>query len=201
MPRRRTGPRFRYGAGGAHDVAGNRILISHGFTDRGRFDDTWAFDLSGGAWTKIATAGTVPIKRCLARCLWQPASGSMLLFGGQTDTNPFLGDLWTLDVAKGAWSEEKPALLPARVTCTAPVLGKAASAGTSSAATRPTGRAPETWTYDTATAVWSRLDAEGGVPPARYSTDAVYSAGKLFIFGGHDGKSEIDDMWALSPAT
>ena len=39
-------PEIRYGSGGAHDVAGNRILISHGFTDRGRFDDTWTFDLA-----------------------------------------------------------------------------------------------------------------------------------------------------------
>ena len=55
-------------------------------------------------WQQVATTGAVPIKRCLTRCLWQPASASMLMFGGQTDDNPFLGDLWVLDAAKGTWA-------------------------------------------------------------------------------------------------
>ena len=34
------GPAIRYGSGGALDPEGNRLLITHGFTDVGRFDDT-----------------------------------------------------------------------------------------------------------------------------------------------------------------
>ena len=194
-------PQIRYGAGGAHDVDGNRVLVSHGFTDRGRFDDTWAFALDGGGWTKVATTPAVPIKRCLTRCLWLPASASMLLFGGQTDSNPFLGDLWTLDIAKGAWTETKPALLPGPRNLYGASLGEGGKRWYIVGGNTPDGPSPETWTYDLATAAWSPLDAEGDAPPARYSTDAVYAAGKLYIFGGHDGKSEIDDMWALDPAT
>src|SRR5439155_15774369 len=105
-------PEIRYGAGAAHDEAASRMLISHGFTDHGRYNDTWAFDLLQDKWSVIATSGDVPIKRCLTRCLWLPSPKQMLLFGGQTDDNPFLGDLWTLDTAKGAWAEQKPAALP-----------------------------------------------------------------------------------------
>lgn len=105
-------PQIRYGSGGALDAAGSRLLISHGFTDRGRFDDSWSFDLGGGGWHKVSTSGSVPIKRCLTRCLWLPASGEMLLFGGQTDSAPFLGDFWLLDLAKGVWSEQRPSPVP-----------------------------------------------------------------------------------------
>ncbi len=193
-------PQIRYGAGGAYDAAGGRILISHGFTDRGRFDDTWAFDLNGGAWTNIATSGEVPIERCLTRCLWLPASGSMLLFGGQTDTNPFLGDFWTLDVAKGVWAENKPPVLPGPRNLYGASLGESGKRWYAVGGNTPDGPNAETWVYDIATAAWSRVDAAGEAPPARYSTDAVYASGKLYIFGGNDGKGEIDDMWALTPA-
>ena len=194
-------PEIRYGAGGAYDAAGARIIISHGFTDRGRFDDTWAFDLNGGAWSKIATTGAVPIKRCLTRCLWLPASGSMLLFGGQTDTNPFLGDFWTLDVAKGVWTENKPPVLPGPRNLYGATLGEGGKRWYAISGNTAAGPTAEAWAYDIAAAAWSRVDAAGEAPPARYSTDAAYAAGKLYIVGGNDGKGEIDDMWALSPAT
>lgn len=193
-------PEIRYGSGGAHDVAGRRIVISHGFTDHGRFDDTWEFALTSGTWTKIATTGPAPIKRCLTRCLWLPAPGSMLLFGGQTDTNPFLGDFWTLDVANGTWTEDKPATLPDARNLYGASLGADGRRWYIVGGNTAAGPNGETWAYDIATGAWSRVDAAGEAPPARYSTDAAYAGGKLYIFGGNDGKAEIDDMWALSPA-
>ncbi len=194
-------PEIRYGAGSAYDSAGARIIISHGFTDRGRFDDTWAFDLNGGPWTKIATSGAVPIKRCLTRCLWLPASGSLLLFGGQTDANPFLGDFWTLDVAKGVWIENKPPVLPGPRNLYGATLGEGGKRWYAVSGNTAAGPTAETWVYDIASSAWSLVDASVAAPPARYSTDAAYAAGKLYIFGGNDGKGEIDDMWTLSPAS
>ncbi len=191
-------PEIRYGSGGAHDVAGNRILISHGFTDRGRFDDTWTFDLASGAWQQVATTGAVPIKRCLTRSLWLPVSASMLMFGGQTDSNPFLGDLWTLDVAKGGWTEQTPSLLPGPRNLYGASLdgeGRRWYIVGGNTAGGPNG---ETWSYDIATSAWSLVAAAGEQPPARYSTDAAHAGGALYLFGGHDGKSEIDDMWTLA---
>jgi hypothetical protein len=193
-------PEIRYGAGGAYDAAGSRIVISHGFTDRGRFDDTWAFDLTGGTWTKIATTGAVPIKRCLTRCQWLPSTSSMLLFGGQTDDNPFLGDFWTLDVAKDVWTENKSPVLPGPRNLYGASLGEGGKRWYAISGNTPSGPNAETWAYDLATSAWARVDAAGEALPARYSSDAAYAAGKLYLFGGNDGKSELDDMWALSPA-
>ena len=38
-----AGPARRYGAGFAFDFISSKLLLSHGFTFQGRFDDTWAF--------------------------------------------------------------------------------------------------------------------------------------------------------------
>src|SRR6266404_2037052 len=40
----------RYGHSAVYDAKRDRIVISHGFTSAGRFDDTWAFDLATNSW-------------------------------------------------------------------------------------------------------------------------------------------------------
>ena len=60
-----AGPSRRYGHSGVLDSARNRIVISHGFTDRGRFDDTWAFDLASNRWLDISPSSGRPLRRCL----------------------------------------------------------------------------------------------------------------------------------------
>jgi hypothetical protein len=107
-------PATRYGSASAFDPIARQMLVSHVFTDHGRFDDTWAFDIGADRWTRVRTTGDVPIKRCLARATFEPATGRLLLFGGQTDSAPFLGDLWALDVASGGtWTQLAPSDPPA----------------------------------------------------------------------------------------
>ncbi len=190
-------PEIRYGAGSAHEGAANRLLISHGFTDNGRYDDTWAFDLQTGSWTKATTSGDVPIKRCLTRCVWSPALNWLVLFGGQTDGDPFLGDFWHLDVPSGKWRQESPAPLPGPRN----LYGAAVDGGRwyITSGNTPNGPTAETWAYDLAQNEWSFVDV-GAAPPERYSADAAIAGGKLYIFGGHDGKNEINDTWTLALA-
>jgi hypothetical protein len=72
-----NGPRPRYGQSAALD-GGARVLISHGFSDQGRFDDTWAF-ADTGAGRQAAQA--LPARAEL-RCRAQPADPVWrLLFG------------------------------------------------------------------------------------------------------------------------
>lgn len=192
-------PEVRYGAGGAHDEAGNRLLVSHGFTDQGRFDDTWVFDLSADRWTKIATSGAVPVKRCLTRCLWRPDAQSMLLYGGQTDDNPFLGDVWSLDAEKRAWTEQKPMPAPGARNLYGATLDATGARWYVTGGNTPDGPASDTWVYAVAMDAWTKLEA-ATPPPARDSSDAAVAGSALYIFGGHDGTSEIADTWALDLA-
>ena len=190
------GPEIRYGAGSAFDRDANRLLISHGFTDQGRYNDTWSFDLATSSWNQIATSGDVPIKRCLTRAIWLPASQSMLLFAGQTDNNPFLGDMWKLDVTKGTWAEQFPAQLPSARNLYGAVLDASEKLWYVTGGNTPNGAIAETWSYDLSADNWMMLQP-AVVPPARYSADAAIAGGSLHIFGGHNADSEINDTWAL----
>lgn len=190
-------PATRYGSGVAYDAAGGRLLISHGFTDQGRFDDTWAFGLNSNMWSRISTAGDAPIRRCLTRCAWHAASQSMLLFGGQTDTAPFLGDFWQLDVAGGVWEQRALPVLPAPRNLFGSALDETGAHWYITSGNTPDGPTPETWVYDLVDGTWSLIGVSVS-PPARYSADAAYAGAELYLFGGHDGRVELDDLWMLS---
>lgn len=189
-------PEIRYGAGGAHDESGNRLFISHGFTDHGRFDDTWTFDLGSERWAKIATGGALPIKRCLTRCMWLPGTKALLLFGGQTDDTPFLGDLWSLDVASGRWDQKASNSSPGPRN----LYGAAADASSAHwyifGGNTPGGPANDTWVYDVAASTWAQIQVDAA-PAARYSADASIANGRLYVVGGNDGNIEIGDQWSL----
>ena len=69
-----AGPANRYGSCAGYDPIRNRVLVSHGFTDFGRFDDTWAYSLADGTWTDISPEGERPIERCLHACTYDAAA-------------------------------------------------------------------------------------------------------------------------------
>ena len=102
------GPSKRYGSCAAYDVSGDRFYISHGFTDKGRFDDNWAFDLATDKWIEVSSEGNRPVPRCLHQCAFDVASGSLLLFGGQSNVTPILGDLWRFDPEDGRGRRRRP---------------------------------------------------------------------------------------------
>ncbi len=110
------GPSKRYGHSAIYDTATDRMIISHGFTDAGRFDDTWALefapktgDSSTARWLNITPSGEKPLKRCLHHAVFDPERRQMLLYGGcASGFGPCpLGDLWAFDLTKGTWSERR----------------------------------------------------------------------------------------------
>src|ERR1051326_4775734 len=52
-----AGPSRRYGHSAIYETARDRMVISHGFTNAGRFDDTWAFDFSANNWRDLSQIG------------------------------------------------------------------------------------------------------------------------------------------------
>ena len=85
----------RYGSCSAVSPDG-RLWISHGFTENGtRFDDTRAYDFDLERWADETPSDALPVRRCLHVCWWT-SDGRLALFGGQTNGDPALGDLWAL---------------------------------------------------------------------------------------------------------
>jgi hypothetical protein len=149
--------------------------------------------MAADQWTVISTVGEVPIKRCLARGHLDSTTGRLLIFGGQTDTSPFLGDLWSLDIADGIWTELSPLGMPAARN----LYGASATADGAwhlTGGNTPVGRSGEHWAYQPSLNTWQL----GQALPARANHDAAILADRLYVFAGTDSTMELDDIWSRS---
>lgn len=59
----------------------------------------------------------------------------------------------------------------------------------------------DTWAYDPAANLWTKLDPVGDVPPARRGHRMVFdeSSGKIVLFGGTVGYRDANDTWIYDP--
>jgi len=191
-------PAQRYGAAGAL-LEGGIFLISHGFTDDGRFDDSWSFVFDDVAWRDVSPGTARPLKRCLVRGVWDVKRDRFLIFAGQTDGQPFLGDLWALGA--NGWTEITSEPKPSPRNFYAMVATDSASValfgGNSADAPGPKN---DLWFLDTSNDTWTQVEVEGEAPSPRYGHDAVWlpETRKLIVFGGHDASGDVNDLWALS---
>ena len=189
-------PDERYGSCAAIGPDG-RLWISHGFTATGRFDDTRAYDFASEAWTDETPSGQGPVKRCLHDCLWA-ADGRFLLYGGQTDDVPALGDLWVLDPVARTWTEQPPPAPGARQLYAQATLGDHAYVfGGRDDDGRYLG---DTYGLDVRTLGWAPVDAPGG-PSPRAGASLIPDAerGRLLLFGGTGRDDATNDLWELLP--
>jgi hypothetical protein len=184
-----VGPLNRYGAGGAFDPVSGSFYVSHGFTSNGRFDDTWGYNVNGG-WSDISAAGARPEERCLLRVVADPARGRLLLFGGQSNTSPYLGDLWAYNIASRGWQQISGPGPSPRNFYAMTLAGDGAyallyggNAGGSASS--------ELWLLDLEADTWTLLPAIGPSPPSRSGHDMVWLAGRntALSFGG--GSAEL----------
>ena len=192
------GPSQRYGSCAGYDSKGDLFYISHGFTGEGRFDDTWAFDLDSERWEEVSSSGVRPLERCLHRCSFDSENGTLLLFGGQSNVTPVLGDFWRYDPSVKAWDEistqdggPSPRYFSSLIgdpDSQRSLLFGGAIIG---------GRTNDLWSYGQ-TGGWMEL-ATLGIGPEPISNHAaahVPSTGALYIFGG-TAEDELGDLWRL----
>jgi hypothetical protein len=191
-------PPARYGSCAGTGPDG-RMWISHGFTDQGRFDDTRAYDFAARRWSDETPDGEKPIIRCLHDCLWT-ADGRFLLYAGQTNSDPYLADLWSLVPGGGetptAWTglgQQAPpgrnlyalATLPERAL----VFGGAGEGGE---------RLDDLWTLSYADLTFEAVTVDGASPGGRSGATLIVHAGqdRVLLFGGRDDAA-LADTWQL----
>ncbi len=187
-----AGPSNRYGSCAGYDQAGDRFLITHGFTDSGRFDDTWAFDLAANTWTDVTPDGALPGARCLHACGYEPATGALVMFGGQDDDVAFLDETWSFDGS--AWAQGPAGPSARKFPGLAPVGGGIAVFGGDTAG----GDAGDTWHL--AGGTWAEL-APAAAPSPREGPAATSDAAAtlMVIFGGRGPDGELSDTWVFTP--
>jgi hypothetical protein len=180
--------------------AQGRVLISHGFSDQGRFDDTWAFDVAAARWVNLTpTNGAKPLKRCLHALIYEATTDRMILFGGcSSGFGPCpQGDLWAFDLKTTSWTELTPdgvaptarsnaSLVYEPATQTLLLFGGKTDAGPSA----------ETWSYALDSNVWMQLEP-ADEPSARSSqaTSDDPQSRRALIFGGLTADGSSADLW------
>lgn len=200
LARDEAGPSRRYGHSAIYDPARNRMVISHGFTDAGRFDDTWAFDLGANTWRNLTPQGTRPLRRCLHHAVLDEAGGQMLLYGGcASGFGPCpLDDLWAFDLATNRWTERQATSRPAGrehygISFDA-ARGRLVLFGGSGG-----GLLNDTWLYDPRANTWQRAAIAGEPPSPRSRHQSAYAAdrGITFFFGGTTNQGLTQELWML----
>ncbi|MFN0102742.1 MAG: kelch repeat-containing protein [Bryobacteraceae bacterium] len=198
-----AGPSRRYGHSGIYDAARNRIVISHGFTDRGRFDDTWAFDLASNRWSDISPGDGRPLRRCLHHAVHDPAGDQMFLYGGcASGFGPCpLGDLWAFNLRTNQWKEVRTTVNPPPRQHYGLAFDEARRrlvlfGGSGNALYN------DTWEFDPASLTWAQLNI-AAPPTARLRHQGVYApapADAIFFFGGVKNSAKTDELLSLAPA-
>lgn len=191
-----TAPAARYGAAAALDPEG-RLLITHGFTDTGRFDDTWQLDLASQTWLDVSPEGERPVERCLMRAVWDPAQQRLFIFGGQTTETPFLGDLWSF--TGGRWRELPRQPAPPPRNFYAMVYDEQSPFIIVFGGRTEGGPMNDLWFFNAAEEYWTQAFA-ADAPSPRFGHDSVWLPENrtLLVFGGNDGSSDLNDLWELN---
>jgi len=184
------GPAPRYGAAGGYDRRSGRLVVSHGFTSSGRFDDTWRL---GASAREISGRGRRPLRRCLVQ--GTVASRGFLLFGGQSDARPFHGDLWRLDLETRRWRRLGGPAPSARNLYAA---AKAGGGWFVHGGNTADGLAGDVWRLDLSERRFAPVAVEGTAPPRRAGHAAARVPGGLVIFGGDGAGGSLADTWRLS---
>ncbi len=187
-------PGIRYGAGSVEYRQG--LFVSHGFNFQGRFDDTRSLSTRGDPrWRNRTPDGPRPVRRCLHRCA--RIADQMLLFGGQTDGRPFLGDTWLYDLEGERWQRRGGRSPSARNLYA--LIGALRSAWLFGGLAAD-GRTNDLWAFEAGRG-WRRRRPGGTAPPARDGVEGalliVPPTFRMLVFGGTDGERELDDLWEL----
>jgi uncharacterized protein (TIGR03437 family) len=196
----RNAPNERYGHSAVYDASRGRMLISHGFTDEGRFDDTWAFDLSNNTWRDISppAGGVRPLRRCLHHAVADPAGNQMLLYGGcASGFGPCpLGDLWSFDLTTGRWMEISGGAKPAPRQWYGMGFDDSRGRLVLYGGSGDRGVLNDIWEFDPRARNWTAVTVAGGMPLARQRHEAAYASGLngVLFFGGSTNSGLSNDL-------
>jgi Galactose oxidase, central domain len=194
-----TAPRPRYGQSAVLDSQG-RVLISHGFSDQGRFDDTWAFDVATARWVNLTPmSGAKPLKRCLHVLIYETTADRIILYGGcSSGFGPCpQGDLWAFDLKTTSWIELTPDGAAPTARSNASLVYEAATQTLFLFGGKTdNGPSAETWSYELDSNVWMQLEP-ADEPNARSSQATSYDAPtrRAMILGGLTADGSSADLW------
>jgi hypothetical protein len=212
-----TPPAPRFGHVATYDSNTNRMTVFGGGlgTPGTCVNDVWVLDGANGAsgsptWLPMSPSGSLPSPRIHAAAAYDPATNSMMLFGGNNCSKSYFNDVWVLSNANG---EGSPAWTKLAAFGTPPSVRESAAVAYDSANNvmiiyGGDGNSVDdgdVWTLSHAngtggTPVWTLLSPTGTIPNARTGVSAIYDAvnNRMTIFGGFYKIITLTDTWVLS---
>ena len=89
-----TLPLARGGHSIAYEPSTHRLILFGGSNGSStRFNDTWAYDPAANTWTELKPSVPLPDARTSQSMVYDPVTGQVIMFGGDTDENA-QGDTW-----------------------------------------------------------------------------------------------------------
>ncbi|MDX1387711.1 MAG: kelch repeat-containing protein [Acidobacteriota bacterium] len=188
-------PNIRYGTAAVFDPATRELVTFAGFTDMGRFDDTWRFDGDDVQWTDVSPASG-PSQRCLHSASYDGLTHRMIIYGGQQ--TGALDDIWAFDLANDTWADLTPATRPDGRFFTAQAYDAIRHRALVFGGNLSPGRSDEVWAFDLAAETWSEVQPSGSGPLARDASTGIYvlTEDRMIVFGGNTGAFR-NDVWAV----
>ena len=207
----------RFGPMVVFDTERDRMVLFGGYDGTFAYNDVWALNIGAtSVWTSISTSGMPPSGRSAEgsrSAFYDAVNDRMIVFGGNSGSSSdpvLLNDLWALSFGDNSWSQLAPTGGP-------PVArqGYASSFDSANnrivifAGNRGTFDAPilldDVWTLSLGSSpgsvpVWTQLSPTGPAPAAREFMSSIYDPvrNRMVLFGGTDGSSVFNTVWALS---
>ena len=196
-------PNIRYGTAAVFDPRDRALVTFAGFTDDGRFDDTWSFAPNQDQWTDISPSTGHPLRRCLHNGVYDRREHRFLIYGGQNSGNG-LQDLWAFDLEGNNWTELTPDETPDGRWFAATVYDDINHRFLMFGGEKDQGQgnSDELWAFDLTANTWLPLTAEGATPGQRSRSVAIYieSEHRMVLYGGAEGRA-LGDVWSLEGLT
>jgi len=212
-----TAPAARFGHVATYDSNTNRMMVFGGGlgTPGTCVNDVWVLDGANGAsgsptWLPMSPTGALPSPRIHAAAAYDPATNSMMVFGGNNCSKSYFNDVWVLSNANGegspAWTKLAPSGTPLSVRESAAIAYDSANnvliiyGGDGNGVDFG-----DVWTLSHAngtggTPVWTQLSPTGTIPNARTGVSAIYDSvnDRMTIFGGFYKIITLSDSWVLT---
>jgi len=195
---------------------GGVMYVYGGWNQTQYFDETWYFDTSAlylkknATWIRSYSTANPPPRNSHTAVAF---GGQLIVFGGfyhnasqgmvgcsdPLDDCQYMNDIWTYSPGSDKWTQLMPyGDVPiARWGHSASVVGEDmyVFGGTNAAGSVLN----DLWGYNFPYGVWQQLSPAGKIPSARFTQTMVTIGDTVYMYGGNDQKSNLNEVWAFSP--
>lgn len=177
--------------------AGSDILLFGGFSQSGRFNDTWRFDAGSGTWSELNVEGPLPDKRCLQTSAYIESTGQMFVYGGISgggvSTGDFFQDTWLFDSETQQWTQVETDSGPGKLSGAISFYSSEREAvflwGGKQVDSYPT----QLWRFDVESRSWTTVETAGPTPQGREDPTVFWNDDLQLLYMTHGSNENIGD--------